>query len=193
MGWVSALPFFFYASPAPLPCRSGRGCTPCVWVLPLRWCLLGLGWGHPATLPLPSGGVLLACVFSGVRGSSRLWVRGHIFFPQAAAVGFSLCRSTRLSSLLMGRCWSFTLASASLAGLRGEPSTMFLLLCLPSGCGHPFGSLVSFVTFDRNRRWPLEWGFSFVWTTPVYVWGRSFPTSSVTLSWLLVAGVSAFL
>ena len=70
---------------------------------------------------------------------------------------------------------------------------MFLLLCLPSGCGHPFGSLVSFVTFDRNRRWPLEWGFSFVWTTPVYVWGRSFPTSSVTLSWLLLAGVSAFL
>ena len=70
---------------------------------------------------------------------------------------------------------------------------MFLLLCLPSGCGHPLGSLVFFVTFDRNRRWPLEWGFSFVWTTPVYVWGRSFPTSSVTLSWLLVAGVSAFL
>ena len=33
---------------------------------------------------------------------------------------------------------------------------MFLLLCLPSGCGHPFGSLVSFVTFDRKRRWPLE-------------------------------------
>ena len=37
---------------------------------------------------------------------------------------------------------------------------MFLLLCLPSGCGHPFGSLVSFVTFDRKRRWPLE-GFFF--------------------------------
>ena len=33
---------------------------------------------------------------------------------------------------------------------------MFLLLCLPSGCGHPLGSLVSFVTFDRKRRWPLE-------------------------------------
>ena len=33
---------------------------------------------------------------------------------------------------------------------------MFLLLCLPSGCGHPLGSLVSFVTIDRERRFPLE-------------------------------------
>ena len=32
---------------------------------------------------------------------------------------------------------------------------MFLLLCLPSGCGHPFGSLVSFVTIDHHRRFPL--------------------------------------
>ena len=33
---------------------------------------------------------------------------------------------------------------------------MFLLLCLPSGCGHPLGSIVSFVTIDRERRFPLE-------------------------------------
>ena len=33
---------------------------------------------------------------------------------------------------------------------------MFILLCLPSGCGHPLGSLVSFVTIDRQRRFPLE-------------------------------------
>ena len=33
---------------------------------------------------------------------------------------------------------------------------MFLLLCLPSGCGHPLGSSVSFVTIDRQRRFPLE-------------------------------------
>ena len=33
---------------------------------------------------------------------------------------------------------------------------MFLLLCLPSGCGHPLGSIVSFVTIDRQRRFPLE-------------------------------------
>ena len=36
--WVGFQPFpsFFYASPAPLACRGGRGCTPCVRVLPLR-------------------------------------------------------------------------------------------------------------------------------------------------------------
>ena len=33
---------------------------------------------------------------------------------------------------------------------------MFLLLYLPSGCGHPFGSMVSFVTIDRERSFPLE-------------------------------------
>ena len=33
---------------------------------------------------------------------------------------------------------------------------MFLLLCLPLGCGHPLGSIVSFVTIDRQRRFPLE-------------------------------------
>ena len=33
---------------------------------------------------------------------------------------------------------------------------MFLLLCLPSGCGHPLGSIVSSVNIDRQRRFPLE-------------------------------------
>ena len=42
VGWASALPFFFYASPAPLACRGRRVYAPCVRVLPLRWCLLGL-------------------------------------------------------------------------------------------------------------------------------------------------------
>ena len=38
---------------------------------------------------------------------------------------------------------------------------MFLFFCLPSGCGHPLGSLVSFVTIDRQRRFPLEVFFFF--------------------------------
>ena len=46
---------------------------------------------------------------------------------------------------------------------------MFLLLCLPSGCGHSFESLVSFVTFDRIRRWPLEEFFFCVGTSRVGV------------------------
>ena len=82
--------------------------------------------------------------------------------PQADAVCFGLCWSTRLSDLLTGRCCSITLVSSSLAWLRREPSTVFLLLCLPSGCGHPLGSLVSFVTIDHQRRFPLEES-SFVW------------------------------
>ena len=56
------------------------------------------------------------------------------------------------TTLLPGRCNSFTLGSSSLTWLCGVPSALFLLLCLPSGCGHPFGSLVSFVTIDRQRR-----------------------------------------
>ena len=53
VGWASALPFFFCASPAPLACRGRLGYAPCVRVLQLRWCLLGLRCGHPAALPLP--------------------------------------------------------------------------------------------------------------------------------------------
>ena len=78
-----------------------------------------------------------------------------VLLPQADAVGFGLCWSARLSDLLTGRCCSFTLDSSSLAWLEREPSTVFLL-CLPSGCGHPLGSLVSSVTIDRQRRFPLE-------------------------------------
>ena len=39
--------------------------------------------GEVTLLPFPylRVGVLLACGFSGVRGSSRLWVRGRIIWP----------------------------------------------------------------------------------------------------------------
>ena len=56
-----------------------------------------------------------------------------VLLPQADSVGFGLCWSARLSDLLTGRCCSFTLDSSSLAWLKGEPSTVFLLLCHPSG------------------------------------------------------------
>ena len=79
-----------------------------------------------------------------------------VLLPQADAVGFGLCWSTLLSALLTGRYCSFALDSSSLDWLKGEPSTVFLLLCLPSGCGHPLESLVSSVTIDRQRRFPWE-------------------------------------
>ena len=68
---------------------------------------------------------------------------------------------------------------------------MFLLLCLPSQCGHPLGSLVLFVTIDHKRRFPLE-VVSCTISPPIWGLCRRFPTSSVGLSWLLVAGDHAF-
>ena len=47
-------------------------------------------------------------------------------------------------------------------GCEGSLPPCYFSSCLPSGCGHPLGSLVSFVTIDRQRRFPLE-GFSFGW------------------------------
>ena len=84
----------------------------------------------------------------------------RLLLPPADAVGFGLSWSAQLSDLLQGRCCSFTRGSSSLAWLCGDPSTLFLLLCLPLGCGHPLGSLVSLVTIDCQRRFPLE-GFFF--------------------------------
>ena len=42
VGWASALPFFFWASPALLACWGSWGFAPCVKVLQLQCCLLGL-------------------------------------------------------------------------------------------------------------------------------------------------------
>ena len=48
-----------------------------------RYSDVSLVWGEVTLLPFPylGMGVLLACGFSGVRGSSRLWVRGRIIWP----------------------------------------------------------------------------------------------------------------
>ena len=54
VGWASALPFFFWASPALLACWGSWGFAPCVRVLQLRCCLLGLQVRSPCCLfPLP--------------------------------------------------------------------------------------------------------------------------------------------
>ena len=53
-----------------------------------------------------------------------------VVLPHSDAVGFGLCWSAWLSDLLTGRCCFFTLDSSFLAWLKGEPSTVFLLLCL---------------------------------------------------------------
>ena len=74
----------------------------------------------------------------------------------SACVGPPGCRPSPRSVLIIQPGFLFS-------GLvvRG-PSSVFLLLCLPSVCGHPLGSLVSFVTIDRQRRFPLEEFFFWV-------------------------------
>ena len=57
VGWASALPFFFWASPAPLACWGRWGFAPCVRVLQLRWCLLGLQVRSPCCPSLTLGWV----------------------------------------------------------------------------------------------------------------------------------------
>ena len=57
MGWASALPFFFCASPALLACRGRQGYAPCVRVLLLQWCLLGLKVRSPCCPSLTLGWV----------------------------------------------------------------------------------------------------------------------------------------
>ena len=101
--------------------------------------------------------------------------------PQSAIMTLlSLLWVSLLLALVRGHCLRLTLWASACVGphgcpafsrvgpapspwvpllwtwLRVEGSTVFLLLCLPSGCGHPLGSLVSFVTIDRQRRLPLE-------------------------------------
>ena len=131
-------------------CSSGlRGsvlCLVCMLVTCLRYGLCSSSV-HDRGVAFPT---LVGFVF-GLRA---------VPLPPADAVGFGLRWSARLSDLLQGRCCSFNLGSSSLPWLWEVPSTLFLLLCLPSGWGHPFRSLVSFVTIDRQRRFPLE-GFFF--------------------------------
>ena len=54
---LQPFPFFFCASPAPLACRGRLGYAPCVTVLQLRWCLLGLTVRSPCCLSLTLGWV----------------------------------------------------------------------------------------------------------------------------------------
>ena len=62
-----------------------------------------------------------------------------------------------------------------------------LLLCIPSGCGHPLGQKCLFVTLDRERRFTLV-VVPFRCCRPFLGSSRRIHTSSFGLSELLVAG-----
>ena len=62
-----------------------------------------------------------------------------------------------------------------------------LLLCIPSGCGHPLGQKCLFVTLDRERRFTLV-VVPFRCCRPFLGSSHRIHTSSFELSELLVAG-----
>ena len=98
--------------------------------------------GRVCVLPQSAIVTLLSFIWVGLL---LALVRGPL--PQADAVGFGLRWSGRLSSLLTGRSCSLDLGSSSLDLVGGGGFQR-----VPSGCGHPLGSIVSFVTIDRERR-----------------------------------------
>ena len=87
MGWVSALPFFFWASPAPLACRGRRDYAPCVRVLQLWRCLLGLKVRSPCCPSLTLGWVCfwpaVSQAFVGCEGGLGCpsWFVGRVLWP----------------------------------------------------------------------------------------------------------------
>ena len=62
-----------------------------------------------------------------------------------------------------------------------------LLLCIPSGCGHPLGQKCLFVTLDRERRFTLV-VVPFRCCQPFLGSSRRIHPSSFGFSELLVAG-----
>ena len=123
MPWVGLRPFpsFFYASPAPLACRGSRGYAPCVRVLPLRWCLLGLKVKSPCCPSLTLGWV---CFWPAV--SQAFVVRHGLGFVAAYSGRWMVQVPDFFLYLTLGSSLSLPVLAAGLRWLR------FILGCPPS-------------------------------------------------------------
>ena len=121
VGWASTLPFFFYASPAPLACRGSRGYAPCVRVLPLRWGLLGLMVWSPCCPSLTLGWV---CFWPAV--SQAFVVRHGLGFMDAYSGRWRVQVPDVFLYLTLGSSISLPVLAAGLRWLR------FILGCPPS-------------------------------------------------------------
>ena len=116
VGWASALPFFFYASPAPLACWGSRGYAPCVRMLPLRWCPLGLKVRSPCCPSLTLGWV---CFWPAV--SQAFVVRHGLGFVDAYSGRWMVQVPGVFLYLTLGSSLSLPVLAAGLRWLRFIP------------------------------------------------------------------------
>ena len=147
MGWASALPFFFWASPAPLACWGSWGFAPCVRVLQLRCCLLGLQVRSPCC---PSLTLEWVCFWPTV---SQVFVgcEGGLGCPSWFVILF-------LCLLVLHLFWGW-------GGLVTGLWPLLLLLVLDSSDTqlHRPDALASGRTLSFCRRGSLPWAFARTW------------------------------
>ena len=150
VGWASALPFFFCASPAPLACRGWLGYAPCVRVLQLRWCLLWVE-GAFTLLPFPylRVGGLLAYSVSGVCGLRR---RSRLPFVVRPPFHVCVCPSPFSG---VGVAWS---------QVCGPSCNSWVLDSSDARLRHP-DALASGCTLSFCRRRVLPWVFIRTWVS----------------------------
>ena len=147
MGWASALPFFFWASPAPLACWGSWGFAPCVKVLQLRCCLLGLQVRSPCC---PSLTLECVCFWPTV---SQVFVgcEGGLGCPSWFVILF-------LCLLVLHLFWDW-------GGLVTGLWPLLRLLVLDSSDTqlHCPDALASGRTLSFCRRGSLPWAFARAW------------------------------
>ena len=198
VAWVgaSALPFFFWASPAPLACWGSWGFAPCVRVLQLRWCLLGLQMRSPCCPSLALGWVCfwpavsqalvgceggLSCPSWFVTALDSWTAYSGRWMVQVPAVflNFTLGSSLSLPVLAAGLRWlRFILGCpTSVASLWRGLTWFFVryLLACPHGAAVPLDSWVRWCSCSSFRS-PIS--------GPVGVLPQSTTVTLLSLLWL---------
>ena len=170
LGFSPSLPFFC-ASPAPLACRGRRGYAPCVRVLQLRWCLLGLRVRSPCCPSLTLGWVCfwptvsqafvgceggLGCPswFVTALGSWTAYSGRWVVQVPAVFLNLTLGSSLSLPVLAAGLRWlRFILGCPpSVASLWRVLTWFFVryLLACPHGAAVPLNSWVRWCSYSSS-------------------------------------------
>ena len=169
--WVGLQPFpsFFCASPAPLACRGRRGYAPCVRVLQLRWCRLGLkvrspccpsltlGWVYfwPAVSQAfvgCEGGLGCSSWFVTALGSWTAYSGRWMVQVPAVFLNLTLGSSLSLPALAAGLRWLRCILGCppSVASLWRGLTWFFIryLLACPHGAAVPLDSWVRWCSYS---------------------------------------------